>query len=139
MWRNNRTVFVVFLVVMMCTLAYSRASRPRSIVSGTWGADHIRINVVNGSATIDYDCANGIINGPLSVDRAGKFNLNGSHIRERGGPIRRDQKTDRRPARYTGWTDGRKMMLTVILTDTNEEIGTFTLVRGEQGRVWKCK
>ncbi len=109
------------------------------IPNGTWGGLHIRVEVENGSATIEYDCANGKIDGPLNLDSRGHFSLSGTHIREHGGPIREGEKADAHPARYTGSIDGERMTMTVTLTDSEETVGTFTLDHGKQGRVWKCK
>jgi hypothetical protein len=111
----------------------------RRIASGTWGGDHIRLEVTGDKATIEYDCANGTIAGPLLVDAKGNFKLSGTHVREHGGPVRRGESGDSRPASYSGWTNGTKMTLTVVLRDTKEAVGTFTLIRGQAGRVWKCK
>jgi hypothetical protein len=113
--------------------------KTQRISLGVWGGDHIQIDVARASATIEYDCAQGTINGPLTIDRTGKFNLSGTHVRERGGPVRQDEKRPGLPARYTGSIEGNKMTLTVVLTDSNEELGTFKLVRGNAGRVRKCK
>jgi hypothetical protein len=141
MWRNNQIqllcVFSMLLMVIGFVAAQPR--KPRLIPNGTWGGNHIRVDVAGGSATIDYDCANGTIQGPLSVNSAGKFDLRGIHNQERGGPIRADEEPNSQPARYKGWTDGKTMTLTVILENTNEEVGTFKLVRGHFGRVVKCK
>ncbi|PYS33373.1 MAG: hypothetical protein DMF75_09520 [Acidobacteria bacterium] len=54
-------------------------------------------------------------------------------------PIRRENLRAGEPARYSGWTDGNKMTLTVVLSDTKETVGTFTLVRGQEARVSKCR
>jgi len=54
-------------------------------------------------------------------------------------PIRREDLRAGQPARYSGWTDGNKMTLTVVLSDTKETVGTFTLVRGQEVRVSKCR
>ena len=110
-----------------------------TIPNGTWGGDHIRIDVVEGSATIEYDCANGTIKGPLNVNSDGRFHLRGIHNKEHGGPVRADEEPNSHPAQYEGWTDGKTMKLKVVLPDANEEIGRFTLVHGRVGRVMKCK
>ena len=110
-----------------------------TIADGTWGGDHIRIDVVEGSATIEYDCANGTIQGPLKVNSDGKFDLRGMHNKEHGGPVRSDEEPNSHSARYEGWTDGKTMKLKVVLPDAKEEIGSFTLVHGRVGRVMKCK
>jgi hypothetical protein len=110
------------------------AKKPRSIANGSWGGQHIHMNVENGSATIEYDCANGTIDGPLKVDSRGRFNLLGNHVREHGGPIRMGEDQSSVRARYSGWTDGKTMKLTVTLANTKVALGTFQLTR----RIRKC-
>ncbi len=107
--------------------------------TGTWGGDHIRITIEAGSATIEYDCAHGTIEGPLTLDRNSKFKLHGTHVREQGGPIRQGFEPKTEPAEYAGWTDGKKMELTVSIGDAGEKVGTFTLTHGQLGRLWKCR
>ena len=115
------------------------AKRPRSIANGQWGGPHIQMQVANGSATIEYDCANGTISGPLRVDSRGRFSLLGKHVREHGGPIRMGEDRSGVPARYTGWTDGKTLKLTVTLVNNKTKLGTFELTRGSAGRVFKCR
>lgn len=110
----------------------------RTILLGEWGGDHIRLLLTETGGTLEYDCAHGTIDQPFVVDSAGRYQLTGTHTREHGGPIRRDEKPDKRPARYTGVADGDTMTLTVTLTDSNEVLGTFTLMRGRMARVVKC-
>lgn len=117
------------------------APRPASgqpIEVGAWGGDHVSLLLAATGGTLEYDCAHGTIDQPFVADSSGRFDLAGTHTREHGGPIRIGEKEDRRPARYTGVTDGRTMTLTVTLTGTNERIGTFTLTRGQIGRIVKC-
>ena len=134
----------IYLVICACLIAglttsgLARPKRMKYIPDGTWGAPHINVQIENGSATISYDCANGTITGPLTLDGRGQFSLLGTHLRERPGPIRVGDNRQGSPARYTGWTDGRKMTLTVTLVDSKESIGTFTLTRGQSGRIRRC-
>jgi hypothetical protein len=140
-----RIQILIKLAVVTCLVggltasSLARTKRVKYIPDGTWGTLHMRIQVENGAARIEYDCAHGTINGPLKVDSKGRFNLLGTHVRERPGPIRIDQTPADRPARYTGWTDGRKMTLTVTLEDGSKEtVGKYELTRGQSGRVFKC-
>ncbi len=140
MFSENRTELLV-LVSLVLLIASSAASRPRKmqhLSTGSWGGPHIRIEVGQRSATIDYDCANGTIEGPLTFDSKGRFTWRGTHSRERGGPIRIDEKSNTRPAIYAGSVKGDTMTLTVKLADTNEVVETYTLKRGSYGRVFKC-
>jgi len=137
----QRLTFVCafLLLVIVGFSATARNGDMQKLPAGTWGGPHIRIIVDGKSATVEYDCAHGTIEGPFSIDGAGKFNFTGKHVRERGGPVRQGKAQDSYPAQYTGWTDGKKMTLAVTLIKTNEELGTFELTHGEEGRLWKCK
>jgi hypothetical protein len=72
------------------------------------------------------------------LDRQGQFEVAGTFVREHGGPIRQDEIPDSHPAIYSGLAASAKMALTIRLSDTNAAVGTFTLVSGSSGRVWKC-
>ena len=78
-----------------------------------------------------------MIHGPLVVDRDVNFNLRGIHRIERGGPVRADEKPNEVPATYTGSIKGNTMTLNLRLSDSDEE--TFTLEKGKEGELFKCK
>ena len=133
MLGQKGTAFLLFgLLLMSLTAKYKHR-----IPSGVWGGSHINIKVGAQSATIEYDCASGVITGPLVVDRNGHFNLKGTHRMERGGPVRADDDTQQTPATYTGSIKGNTMTLTLKLSDSDEE--TFTLEKGRPGELFKCK
>ncbi len=135
---RKRLLVLVSLVLLIVSLAAARPRRMQRLQTGSWGGLHIRIEVGPSSATIDYDCANGTINGPLTVDRKGHFTWRGSHNREHGGPIRIDEQSNSRPAIYSGWIKDDTMTLTVKVAGT-DEAESYTLNRGSAGRVFKCK
>lgn len=105
---------------------------------GVWGGPHIFMEVGQGGAKITYDCAHGTIDQTIVLDRDGRFDLEGTHVVEVGGPVRSDHKPNSRAARYTGRADGKTMTLTVTLTDTKEIVGTFSLTYGEQPELTRC-
>ena len=107
------------------------------IPTGAWGGDHISIEVKEKLASIEYDCAHGVIEGPLVVDANGRFNLRGKHTPERGGPVRADEQEQSQPANYVGSISGNKMTLTLKLEGADDE--TFTLEKGKPGELFKCK
>lgn len=109
------------------------------MAKGIWGGLHINLEVTDTGATIDYDCAHGSIEGKVVVDREGKFEAKGFHVREGPGPIRVGREPKGQPAIYSGTTDGKNLELTVKLADSEEVIGTFNLTKGQTGRVRKCK
>ena len=102
----------------------------------TWGGTHIGLVITVTGGTVEYDCAEGEILEPIRITN-GKFNVLGLHYMGMGGPIGVD-KVNPRPARYEGTVKGDAMTMTVTLTDTKEQVGTFSLVRGENPHVVKC-
>lgn len=116
----------------------NRANTQEPGLRGTWGGQHISMEVNDAGAEIEYDCARGRITEKLVLDRSGNFQAKGIHVAEHPGPVRRGENNER-PAAYSGSVHGETMTLTVKLTNNNEVIGTFTLTRGSAGRVRKCK
>jgi hypothetical protein len=104
---------------------------------GTWGGEHIAMEVTDAGATIEYDCAHGRINEKIVPNAEGKFEAKGIHKREHGGPTR-DDEDEGQPALYRGSIKDETMTLTVELTRNNESAGTFTLTQGKTGRIRKC-
>lgn len=109
----------------------------RTDVSGVWGGQHIRIEVGESGAEVEFDCAHGTINERIAADSEGKFVAKGSFTREHGGPMRSGEDTKGEPATYSGSIEGRTMSLTVKLSK-GDVIGTYTLTHGQMGKVVKC-
>ncbi len=117
-----------------------RARRRRAadaLLPGVWGGQHIRFEVTDGGANVEYDCARGSIEGKITVDAAGRFSVAGTFYREHGGPVREGEGSTGVPVRYAGRVGGSLMSLTV--TRGRETLGTYTLTRDSQGRVFKCR
>ncbi|HVF51799.1 MAG TPA: hypothetical protein VNA19_17075 [Pyrinomonadaceae bacterium] len=110
-----------------------------SATPDTWGGEHIRLVLTEGGAEIEYDCAHGKISEPLVPDAGGRFDVRGTHLRQSPGPIRVGREPVGQPARYTGTIQDRTMTLNVTLDGRTEPLGSFTLTRGSEGRLWKCR
>jgi hypothetical protein len=133
--KNRIAVLLVGLLLLISVTAETR--KMRRIPTGTWGGQHINMKVGAKSATIEYDCATGTIRGPLVVDSNGNFNLRGTHRMQRGGPVRADETPNDHPATYTGSIKGNTMTLHLKLSDSDVE--TFTLEKGREGELFRCK
>jgi hypothetical protein len=113
-------------------------TEPSRLSPGAWGGDHITLAVADANAHLELDCAHGDIPAVPTLDRQGEFEMAGTYVREHGGPIRQGETLDSHPAIYAGRVASTTMTLTIRLSDTNEAVGTFTLVSGSSGRVVKC-
>jgi len=122
----------------MAGLAGCLEANVPEVVTGDWGGLHLGLVANPSGATLEYDCATGNIAEPIRPDAAGRFTVSGEHFPGHGGPSLVDEVPVRRPARYTGSLRATTMTLSVTLTDTQEELGSFVLRLGESPHVFKC-
>jgi hypothetical protein len=117
-----------------CAVATSPVA-PAELRAGTWGGDHVRLDVSASGAQAEFDCAHATIGDPIALDASGHFVANGQLVTE-GGPTGRTENA--RPARFAGSVTGDQLTLNVTLTDSNEDVGTFTLTFGRPANLRKC-
>ena len=110
-----------------------------ALLPGVWGGRHVRFEVTDGGANIEFDCAHATVEGRIVVDRAGRFSAAGTYYAEHGGPIRADESSNGFPVRLTGRVGGSLMRLTVTRTRTRKSLGTFALARDREPEVFKCR
>ena len=110
-----------------------------SVAAGSWGGDHLLLDVTSLGATAEFDCAHGTVDAPLTLDSSGRFDLPGTFTREQPGPTRQDESMPTLPARYRGVSANSTLTLTVMLTDSQETVGAFTVQHGVEPRLTKCK
>jgi hypothetical protein len=108
-----------------------------SLTPGLWGGDHIRFEVTEGGARIDFDCAHAAVEGRIFVDGAGRFSASGTYYHERGGPVREGEEARGEAVRLSGRVGGSLMKLNVTRAGTS--LGSFDLNRDKEGRVFKCR
>ena len=108
-----------------------------SVQTGIWGSGQVSMEVSQSGASIEYSCAHGSIDQPIKLDSEGRFTAQGIHVKEHPGPVR-EGESEGEPATYTGHIDGTTMTLTVTITATQQNIGTFTLTHGKRSRIIKC-
>ena len=116
-----------------------RKSAPEALTPGVWGGQHIRFEVTERGANIEYDCAHGTIEGRIVVDSRGRFSVRGMHYEEHGGPVRIGEEAGGYPVRLSGIIGGSLLKLTVTRAGTRRVIGTFTLARDREAEVFKCR
>jgi hypothetical protein len=144
--RSKRTVRGAVLAALLglaATAGLAAGAGPKSMPKakmpeGTWGGEHISLEVGPASSRLDYDCAEGTIEGPITLDRRGRFEARGRHTKEGPGPQRVGGEGSGEAARYVGTVKGDVLELLVTLAGSGETVGKFVLTRGKPGRVRKC-
>ena len=124
------------------TNAQHRRTRRRAadtLLPGVWGGDHIRFEVAESGATVEYDCAHETVEGKIAVDARGRFDVYGTHYEEHGGPTRPGDDARGYRVRLRGVVGGSLMRLTVTRADDNRRIGVYALTRDKEANVFKCR
>ena len=105
---------------------------------GLWGGDHIRMEINGEGARLEFDCATGTIDQVIVSDSSGRFSVKGSYAPDQPGP-QRDGRAAPARALYVGQVRGETMTLTVTLEADAQQVGRFTLNRGNDPLLTKCR
>jgi hypothetical protein len=138
-YRVLRFALVLFTACAACAGMPTTPGADTAVPNGTWGGEHASLTVTDAGAHAEFDCASGDINRPLAVDAEGRLSVDGVVVLEHAGPIRIGEEPVRKPARYSGHLEKKTMTLDVILIESNEHFGSFTLTLDNSPRVRKCR
>jgi hypothetical protein len=144
--------FVVVVLITACVglscAGQMKASRPaqsgpaapnKAVPNGVWGGEHIRMEVNDSGADIEFDCARGSISQRLELDDKGRFKAQGFYMAETPAPAAVDGGLTASgvKATFTGTLSGSSLRLEVFI-EGQDMPRTFDLVQGDQGHLAKC-
>jgi hypothetical protein len=127
-------------LVVLCALSCSGATEPgRVLAPGVWGGERANLIVTPDSARAEFDCASGWLDGPIVLDAAGNFAVDG-RFRFEAGPVFAPV-----PARWTGTVaivrGGSQVTLSVLVLDPHAQplkLGPYHLESGVQLTLGLC-
>jgi hypothetical protein len=123
------------LIVPILALACG-GTEPGTVPQGSWGGEHVALVVAPAGAAVDLDCAHGEITAPMRLGPDGRFSLPGYYVRD-VGPA--ETPENRRPATYSGSSDGRSLTLSFTLVDDDGSGGPFTAFPGVAPQLQECR
>lgn len=135
--RIDAIVWLLALSAAPPEPAPSPASK-RAVMAGEWGGAHAQLEVTAEGTRVELDCAQGLIAGPLEVDKRGRVDSSGSLIRQGAGPGAETDAGAGEPAHFSGTLSGKTLTLTVTLVGAAQDLGTFKLTHGRAARLSKC-
>jgi hypothetical protein len=125
-------------VLAGCAMSATPMAPDGPVKAGQWGGPHISMTVASAATEIEFDCGRATAPGAIDTDSDGKFTTNGTFLQERPGPTTPDGPPQR-PMRLSGTVKGNDMQVSIVLTDRNEDLGSFALTFGATPRLVKCK
>ena len=144
--------FVVVVLITACVglscAGQMKASRPaqsvpaapaKAVPNGVWGGEHIRMEVNDSGADIEFDCARGNVSQRLELDDKDRFKVQGIYMAETPAPAAVDGglAASGVKATYTGTLTGSSLRLEVLI-EGQDTLQIFELVQGDQGRLARC-
>jgi len=110
----------------------------RAVMAGEWGGAHAQMEVTPEGTRLELDCAQGLITGPLEVDKSGRVDSSGFFVRPGSGSGFETDAGIGEPARFRGKLSGKTLTLTVTLVGPAQDLGTFKLTHGRPARLPEC-
>src|SRR5271163_1027824 len=84
----------------------SPAAPTKAVPNGMWGGEHIRMEVNDSGADIEFDCARGSISQRLEVDGKGRFEVQGIYMAQTPAAVGSGSTASGVKATYTGNLSG---------------------------------
>jgi len=141
----NHNPFVLSLVLLAlwqtgtCGSTHTKSTNQKQqVATGRWGGQNVQLEATRDGAQIRFSCASGKIEQALLLDAEGHFSVNGTFVAEAMGPAREDNPPKSRTATYSGAVHDKSMTLSVTVTGSKQEGGTFELTQGEPGHIRRC-
>lgn len=131
--KNLTLYFVLFTFYCLMTVTGQNQS------ASNWGGEHVGLEMTAQGGRLEFDCAHGELDEKLVPDARGRFKVPGSYVLERGGPVREPGHGEGVKVYYSGRINDDVMKLTIRRRDNNRLIGSFTLVKGREPEIVKCK
>ena len=125
------------LLLPLLALGCASVGPANAPLTGAWGGPHIGLTIGAARTEIQYDCADGAIEGPILPDTDGRFSVEGIHRPGHGGPAIQDEVLPTYLVRFVGTVRGAKMTLTGRV-ENGVLLGPFTLVRGAEPGIFRC-
>lgn len=125
------------LALAACAGTASPTSRGAAL-TGSWGGPHVGLALDAQGGRLDYDCAAGTIDGPITASPTGAFVASGQHAPGTGGPERIGDVRPSFPATYSGRVTGDRMVLRVRTEANGGFEATYTLSRGAPPQLFRC-
>jgi hypothetical protein len=125
------TAVLSLAAILACN---GRLAAPVTDIVGTWGGDNAGLIATDTVAHVHIGCTLGDASGPILPDAQGRFEAIGTYNVD-AYPVDRGIV---HPARFSGQIIGRRMSLTVVLTDTAQQLGPVILVYGKEPRMGPC-
>ena len=117
-----------WLGILVLAGAAGCASATAPNAAGAWGGTQASLVLTGAGGAVSYQCATGTVDSTWTVSSTGSFLATGEHYFG-GGPVPAGGGTPH-PAVYRGEVDGNSFTFTVTLTDSNQTLGPFAMVRG---------
>jgi len=125
-------------LLLLIIVQMASGQKTRSLENGTWGGTGVALEVTSAQASIQFDCARGQTEKPLRIRKDGTFEATGTFERSGPGPIRLDSPPTTRKVTYKGKMTGKTMSLSLRDSISGEDLGSFTLTKGGEGRLHRC-
>lgn len=132
--RMRVTELAGILAVALTLACASTSGTPITEVSGTWGGENAGLIATDTSAHVHIGCTLGDTKGKIIADLDGHFSINGTYNVD-AFPVDRGIL---HPAQFSGTITGKSMSITVILTDTGQQLGPVTLTLGKEPKMGPC-
>ena len=110
---------------------------------GVWGGPHAAVSFQGGLAEVQFDCASGTIDDPITAAKDGSFSAKGTYRTGAPGPVKVGQFFKSQGAVYSGRIakaarEAPQVMTLNVALEDGTALGPFTLSEGTPPQITRC-
>ncbi len=133
-----REILLLAVAIGLAALAGCLGTIIGISIGDSFGGVGVLLVVREAGADMEFDCATGRIEEPMTFSADGTFDVDGTFTPGMGGPVREDDPPVPEAARYMGVLRGDRLTLSGILVEDGTTIGPYELRRGEEPLLRRC-
>jgi hypothetical protein len=110
---------------------------------GAWGGPHAGLAFQGGLAEVQFDCASGTVDDPITPAKDGSFSAKGTYRTGTAGPVKVGQFFKSQGAIYSGRIakaakEAPQVMTLNVALEDGTALGPFTLTEGTPPQITRC-
>jgi len=135
--RPSYRTGIILMLLVTCAMQRSWANPGKKVANGMWGGIHLRMEVLDSGAELEFDCGSATVTEPIEVGSDGRFHVSGTFKQGEFGPTREDGP-GAREATFTGSLEGNTLNIEMVLSG-EDRVQKFTVTHGRPAKLVKCK
>ena len=134
---KNINLLLSAIIILLVSCTKDENLSPDTLFAGKWGGQGISVLASDTQVTLDFDCASGTIGKKVMLSN-NLFSEKGTYTQFAGNVPVNANPPELKIVQYNATLSGNNLSLTIKSEDGKTIIGTYMIVKNENGKIIRC-